>query len=44
MDHYWDVYSGLLENIKTCFDERGVTMTYNHLNVHIVENLTEAKT
>ena len=44
VDHYWDVYSGLLENIKTCFDERGVTMTYNHLNVHIVENLTEAKT
>lgn len=41
VEHYWDVYSGLLENIKTCFDEDGVTMTYNHLNVHIVENTAE---
>lgn len=39
--HYWDAWADLLENIKTCFDEDGVTMTYNHLNVHLVEDLTE---
>ncbi len=44
VEHYWDAYYSLLENIRTCFEESGVTMTYNHLNVHLVENLTEAKT
>ena len=34
---YWDVYFESLENIRTCFAEAGVEMTYNHLNVHIVE-------
>ena len=34
---YWDVYFSSLENIRTCFAEAGVEMTYNHLNVHIVE-------
>lgn len=34
---YWDVYFGLNENIRSCFDEHGVKMTYDHLNVHIVE-------
>ena len=34
---YWDVYFASLENIRTCFAEAGVEMTYNHLNVHIVE-------
>ena len=41
--HYWDAWADLLENIKTCFDEDGVTMTYNHLNVHLVEHLTEKR-
>jgi len=43
VEHYWDAYSSLLENIKASFDSRGVTMTYNHLNIHLVENATEAK-
>lgn len=34
---YWDVYFAALENIRACFAEAGVEMTYNHLNVHIVE-------
>lgn len=34
---YWDVYFASLENIRACFAEANVEMTYNHLNVHIVE-------
>ncbi|MBE6918250.1 MAG: mechanosensitive ion channel family protein [Ruminococcaceae bacterium] len=34
---YWDVYFESLENIRACFAESSVEMTYNHLNVHIVE-------
>ena len=34
---YWDVYFPLMENIRTCFEKYGVEMTYNHLNVHILE-------
>ena len=37
-DKYWDVYFDLLENIKVSFDEKEIKMTYNHLNVHLVEN------
>ena len=40
-DNFWQVYADVLENIKTCFDADGITMTYNHLNVHIVEDKTE---
>lgn len=43
VEHYWDTYYALLENVRTCFERQGVTMTYNHLNVHIVENTAEAK-
>lgn len=35
--NYWNAYFGLLENIKTEFDQNGVEMTYNHLNVHMVK-------
>ena len=38
VDTYWDANYALLENIKTCFDKNGITMTYNHLNIHILEN------
>jgi small conductance mechanosensitive channel len=34
---YWPVYYALTENIKQCFDEHGVSMSYPHLNVHILE-------
>ncbi len=34
---YWDVYFGLNENIRRCFEEHGVEMSYEHVNVHIVK-------
>ena len=34
---YWPVYFSLLEEIKKAFDEDGIAMGYNHLNVHVVE-------
>jgi len=36
-EKYWDAYSCSLEELRASFDENGVEMTYNHLNVHIVE-------
>ncbi len=35
---YWDVYFALGEELRNTFAEAGVEMTYDHLNVHIVEN------
>lgn len=35
-DDYWDAHFRSLEEIRRAFAEDGVTMTYNHLNVHIV--------
>ena len=35
---YWDVFFNLNENVRDCFAEKGVEMTYNHMNVHILEN------
>ena len=37
-DAYWDVNFALGENLRTAFERSGVEMTYDHLNVHIVEN------
>lgn len=34
---YWDVYYALLEGVRESFARHGVEMTYDHLNVHIVE-------
>ena len=34
---YWDVYYALLEGVREAFSRHGVEMTYDHLNVHIVE-------
>ena len=34
---FWPANNALLENIKAAFDRHGITMTYNHLNVHIME-------
>ncbi|MBQ6000910.1 MAG: mechanosensitive ion channel family protein [Clostridia bacterium] len=33
---YWDVYFGLTEAVRDAFERDGVTMTYNHINVHMV--------
>lgn len=35
---YWTVSFALNENIRTAFQKHGVHMTYNHLNVHIVND------
>ena len=36
-EDYWTVRPALTEQIKYAFDARGIEMTYNHLNVHIME-------
>ena len=33
----WDVQFSLTEAIRDAFERHGVTMTYNHLNVHLIE-------
>lgn len=35
-EHFWDAHNGALEEIRRAFAEDGVTMTYRHLNVHVV--------
>ena len=37
-EDYWDAHFRSLEEIRRAFAEDGVTMTYNHLNVHIINN------
>ncbi|MEG0755263.1 MAG: mechanosensitive ion channel family protein [Oscillospiraceae bacterium] len=37
-DDYWDLRFDLLEQAKKAFDESGIELTYNHLNVHIIED------
>ena len=32
---YWNTKCAVMEQIKVCFDEKGVEMTYPHLNVHL---------
>ena len=34
-EDYWDVYFTVTRNVKRIFDERGIAMTYPHLNVHL---------
>ncbi len=34
---YWNVYYALNEEIKNSFDADGVEMTYDHINVHMVD-------
>ncbi len=34
---YWDVYFGLNENVRESFLRNGVAMSYEHVNVHLVE-------
>ena len=36
-EDYWTVYFDLTEQVKTAFDKAGIEMTYDHLNVHVVE-------
>ncbi len=36
-EHFWDAQNAVLEGIRQSFAEDGITMTYNHLNVHLVD-------
>ena len=34
---YWDVYFGMNERVREAFDKHGVHMTFDHINVHMVQ-------
>ena len=34
---YWDVHFDLNENVRECFARNGVAMSYEHVNVHMIE-------
>ena len=36
---YWSAFYTLNENLRTAFAAHGVEMTYDHLNVHVVEKV-----
>lgn len=36
-EDYWDLYFDLLEQVGAAFAQEGIDITYNHLNVHVVE-------
>lgn len=38
VDKYWDLHFDLLEAIREQFDENGIKIPYNQLDVHIVNN------
>ncbi len=35
---YWDVYYAMRENVKIAFDKNGISIPYNQVDVHIVNN------
>lgn len=35
-EDYWPLYYRLQEEVKHAFDENGIQMPYNHLNVHLI--------
>lgn len=35
---YWDVYFDLLEQIKEAFDENGIVIPYNQLDIHMIKD------
>ena len=34
---YWEMYYAILEGVRDAFARRGIEMTYDHLNVHILD-------
>ena len=36
-EDYWNVYYALNENVRDSFEKNGVTMTYEHINVHMIK-------
>ena len=37
-DDYWTVYFGMLEQVRESYAEKGVQMSYEHVNVHMVKD------
>lgn len=35
---YWSAYFSLMSSLKQEFDKNGIEMTYNHLNVHMIDD------
>ncbi len=35
-EHYWDVYFTLQENVKLAFDKNGISIPFNQLDVHVI--------
>jgi small conductance mechanosensitive channel len=35
---YWNVYTGLMENIKKAFDANGITIPFPQRDVHLYEH------
>lgn len=35
---YWPVYFGMLETVRETFAENGVSMTFDHINVHMMQD------
>lgn len=35
-EDYWDVYYAILESVPAAFEKAGVSMSYEHVNVHMV--------
>jgi small conductance mechanosensitive channel len=36
-ENYWDVYFAIQEGVRDSFERHGVEMTYDHLNIHVIE-------
>lgn len=36
-EDYWPVNWAIIEDVKRSFDKNGVTMSYNHINVHMMD-------
>lgn len=34
---YWKLHDDLMEQVRVAFDEKNIEITYNHLNVHILD-------
>ena len=37
-DDYWNVYFSLNEAVRESFQRNGVTMSYEHINVHMIKD------
>lgn len=36
-DNYWDTYFAMIEGVREVFAEDGIAMTFDHINVHMIE-------